>query len=239
MKPKSTPGGQKDNSENEHKEPILPDAAVIKQCIYGHDTDRLRRCLQEVADPQKEEIHELLNLRDSTGKSSLDLIASLGRTDLASLVIQSGADVNSCTSKGYSCLHHAAAWGHLPILKILLDNGVNLHQLNIHGETARDVALRYLQQECADFLEIAEVKEKFQLEITHALKSVQEMDKALIGRITRDEKNRVINTCKGKQEWLNSTLDASAQDIQMQYSELTEIVQPILAALQEPLPEKT
>ncbi|CAG5117324.1 unnamed protein product, partial [Candidula unifasciata] len=220
MKPKTAPAGHKDNSEHELKEVILLDTTVINRCIYGNDTDRLRRCFQDIADPQKEEIHELLNQRDSTGKSPLDLIASLGRTELASLIIQNGADVNSCTSKGYSCLHHAAAWGHLPVLKILVDNGINLH--------------RYLHQECADFLEISEEKENLQLEITHALKSIQEMDKALIGRITRDEKNRVINTCKGKQEWLNSTPDASAQEIGAQHSELTEIVQPILANLHEP-----
>lgn len=56
---------------------------------------------------------------------------------------------------GYCPLHHAAAWGHLDVLKILVEFNANLQQRNRHGERARETALRYNQTECVNFLDWA------------------------------------------------------------------------------------
>ena len=56
---------------------------------------------------------------------------------------------------GYAALHHAAAWGKVDCLKMLVDNGADLQLKTKHGERAREIALRYNQTECVDYLDWA------------------------------------------------------------------------------------
>lgn len=60
---------------------------------------------------------------------------------------------------GYRALHHAAAWGRVECLKVLVEGGANLHHKTTYDETARDIALRYKQTECVDFLDWAGMAE--------------------------------------------------------------------------------
>ena len=52
-------------------------------------------------------------------------------------------------------MHHAAAWGKLGVLKALVEAQSDLQQKNVHGERARETALRYNKTECVDFLDWA------------------------------------------------------------------------------------
>lgn len=56
---------------------------------------------------------------------------------------------------GYTLLHCAAAWGRLQILKTLVELDVDIEALNFREERARDVAARYFQSECVEFLDWA------------------------------------------------------------------------------------
>ena len=56
---------------------------------------------------------------------------------------------------GYTALHYAAAWGKVQCLKILVELGSNLQVKTSHGERAREIALRYNQSECVDYLDWA------------------------------------------------------------------------------------
>ena len=56
---------------------------------------------------------------------------------------------------GYCAMHHAAAWGKLGVLKALVEAQSDLQQKNVHGERARETALRYNKTECVDFLDWA------------------------------------------------------------------------------------
>ena len=56
---------------------------------------------------------------------------------------------------GYTALHHAAAWGKVSLLKVLVDALSDLQLKTAHGEKARETALRYNQTECVDFLDWA------------------------------------------------------------------------------------
>lgn len=54
-------------------------------------------------DPQSEmplDLKSLLNRRDESGKSALDLAAMLGRADVIRVLIEYGADPNSATKTG-------------------------------------------------------------------------------------------------------------------------------------------
>lgn len=56
---------------------------------------------------------------------------------------------------GFGALHHAAAWGRLEVLKILAEFQSDLQQKNVHGERARETAVRYNHTECVDYLDWA------------------------------------------------------------------------------------
>ena len=60
-----------------------------------------------------------------------------------------------CNVSGYSSLHHAAAWGKIDCLKILVDGGADLQLKTKDNERARETALRYGQTECVDYLDWA------------------------------------------------------------------------------------
>ena len=57
--------------------------------------------------------------------------------------------------KGFCALHHAAAWGRLPVMKILVEFNCDLQQRNVNGERARETAVRYNHTECVDYLDWA------------------------------------------------------------------------------------
>lgn len=56
---------------------------------------------------------------------------------------------------GYTLLHCAAAWGRLETLKALVELDADIEARNYLEESARDVAARYSQTECVEFLEWA------------------------------------------------------------------------------------
>lgn len=56
---------------------------------------------------------------------------------------------------GFCALHHAAAWGKVAVLKVLVEFNCNLQQRNVHGERARETASRYNHTECVDYLDWA------------------------------------------------------------------------------------
>ena len=58
---------------------------------------------------------------------------------------------------GYTPLHHAACWGKMSCLRVLVENGADIHGKTVHGEIPRDIALRYNQAECVDYLDWAGV----------------------------------------------------------------------------------
>lgn len=56
---------------------------------------------------------------------------------------------------GYTLLHCAAAWGQLNTLKSLVELEADIYAITFRGENAREIANRYKQTECAEFLDWA------------------------------------------------------------------------------------
>lgn len=53
-------------------------------------------------------------------------------------------------------MHYAAAWGKINAVKALVESGANVHTKTSNtNERAKDVASRYVQLECVDFLDWA------------------------------------------------------------------------------------
>lgn len=232
------PGSRNEGEEEEETEQLLPDTTIVTHCIYKNDPQRLVKCFEDDTDPYKEEIAELLNERDDDGKSPLDVAACLGRIELTRELLHRGADINEFTQKGYSCLHFAAAWGRLPVLKLHIEHGGNLQQRNTHGERPRETAMRYTQMECVDYLDWAEAKAMLQECIRTTQESITDADKAVAGRITKEERNIALNTCKEKQEWLDNSPEPTTQDFLSHRVALLEICTPVVQKLSEPPPER-
>lgn len=230
-----TPEGEQ---EEKVVEILLPNTTIVTHCILKNDTQRLVKCFEDDEDEYKDTVADLINQRGEDGKSPLDVAATLGRVDISRELIQRGADVMSVNCQGYSAMHHAAAWGKLGVLKALVEAQSDLQQKNVHGERARETALRYNKTECVDFLDWAEAK----VDLLNFIKTTQETladpDKVQ-GRLSKDDKNIITNTCKEKAEWVERTSDATTKDFITQKMALEEVINPILQKLNEPPPERS
>lgn len=216
---------------------LLPDTTIITHCIFKNELERLLKSFDDDTDPYKETIMELINERDQEGKTPLDLAACYGRVDICRELLKRGADLTAVTEKGYCPLHHAAVWGRIGILKVLVEHHANLQQRNAHGERARETAARYNQTECVDFLDWAEAKVNLMDTIKMCIESVTDPEKAP-GKVAKDEKNLVMSSCKGKNDWLETNQDPTTQDLILQRISLEELIAPILRRVSENPPDK-
>ncbi|VDI77963.1 Hypothetical predicted protein [Mytilus galloprovincialis] len=228
---KMTPDGEQEEKEVEI---LLPNTTIVTHCILKNDSQRFVRCFEDDEDAFKDTVAELINQRGEDGKSPLDLAATLGRGDISKELIQRGADVLAVNCQGYCAMHHAAAWGKLGVLKVLVEALSDLQQKNIHGERPRETALRYNKTECVDFLDWAEAK----VDLQNFIKTTQETladGEKVQGRLTKDDKNIITNTCKEKAEWVERTTDATTKDFITQKMALEEVINPIMQKLNEPV----
>ncbi|XP_060597770.1 ankyrin repeat domain-containing protein 45-like [Ruditapes philippinarum] len=229
--------GENQEESQDEIEILLPNTTIVTHCILKDDIPRLTKSFEDDSDPFKETIAELINQRDNDGKSPLDIASTLGRADMARELLQRGADVNSLTPKGFCALHHAAAWGKLDVIKILVEFQCNLQQRNVHNERARETAVRYGHTECVDFLDWAEAKVALLDLVKQTQETVQDPEKVQ-GRLTKEDKTISLNSCKEKAEWVESNPGATTHDFIEQKELLEEILGPILLKLTEPPPEK-
>ena len=54
---------------------------------------------------------------------------------------------------GMTPLHNAAAWGYLPIVKVLIEHGANVQARDADGKTPLDLARTYKRKAVVSFLE--------------------------------------------------------------------------------------
>lgn len=78
-----------------------------------------------------------INLKDPMGGSSPLITAALfGRTEIAKLLIEAGANINQINNDGSTALHTSALFCHTDIVKMLLQKGANKTIKNKYGSTA-------------------------------------------------------------------------------------------------------
>lgn len=83
-----------------------------------------------------------LNEKDPYGGSSpLISAAVFGKTEIAQILIEAGADINIQNNEGSTALHSAAFFCRPEIVKMLLDKGVDKTIKNKYGSTAYESVL--------------------------------------------------------------------------------------------------
>lgn len=220
--------------------PVEPTTVNIAlKYAYKGDANRIIKAFEDAEDPYNEVIQDQIHVRSEKddGRTPLDVAAMLGRTDYVKQLVERGVDVNAVSSKGYTALHRAAAWGKIEALKPLVEADANLQLKTDSGERAREVALRYNQTECVDYLDWAEAKVALLDAIKNLRETVADPEKVQ-GRLTKDDKNISLTACNEKQDWVDTTQDATTQDFILQKQELDDVLAPVWIKLTEPPPEK-
>ena len=75
------------------------------------------------------------------------------RAAIAQALLETGAEAKARQQGGYTALHAAAQLGYLPLARLLIQHGADVHQPTDEGKTALDFAREKNQQELAHWLE--------------------------------------------------------------------------------------
>ncbi len=92
---------------------------------------------------------------DEYGATALFNAILKSRTHMVESLFKHGVDVNVQNSDGMSPLMAAASTGNVEIVRMLVANGADLQAVNVLGETAKDIAVRFCRAEAASFLQAA------------------------------------------------------------------------------------
>ncbi|PAA81394.1 hypothetical protein BOX15_Mlig000887g6, partial [Macrostomum lignano] len=186
-----------------------------------------------------EVIAQLMSGRSELGKSPLDTAVFMCRQEIVKdLVLNRGADVNATNAEGYTAMHLAAAWRNAEALKIIYAQGGDIQRCSRFGERPIEVAQRYGNSECVDFLQWAEARDAFAAAIRQMRETLADTEK-LQGRLNKDERKQADLACTEREQWLQGAQDATTQNFIAMRLELEDQFAPIYIKLSEPLPEKT
>lgn len=103
------------------------------------------------------------NKEDQNRKGNTALIYAAGfgsNVSVLKLLLKQGANVNAQEDDGYTALMYEAGMGSLEGVKLLVANGADISIKNKKGETALQIALKWGNEEVADFLLTYERKSK-------------------------------------------------------------------------------
>ncbi|KAE8610713.1 hypothetical protein XENTR_v10012216 [Xenopus tropicalis] len=205
-----------------------PTINTVLECTLKDDLQALKLLFEDPSEPEK--VTHLLLKKDFMGRNVLFPACILGRCEVVKELIKYGASVNSLTSRGYSPLHCAAAWGQLDMLKTLVEMGADIKACNFCNEKAYEIAIRYNKTECADFLAWAEAKLELKIYISFVHQSITDLEK-LQGKLNKEYKNQTMAACKSKNEWLEHTKNPTTHDFVEQKLQLEAIMQTIFSKL--------
>ncbi|XP_072276036.1 ankyrin repeat domain-containing protein 45 [Pyxicephalus adspersus] len=196
----------------------------------------LQSIFEDPSDVHHEQCSKLLLEKDLLGRNPLFIACILGRSDIVRALVRYGANINHQTTRGYLPLHCAAAWGHLEVIKTIVDLGGDILLLNFRGEKAYDIAVRYNKTDCADFLQWAEARLTLKNYISFIQQTMSDPEKVQ-GRLHKEDKHLATNSCKAKIEWLENNKNATTQDFVDQKQQLESTMQSVFTKLNTPRAE--
>jgi len=105
-----------------------PPGIDIHTASFMGDLDAIKQHVKAGSDLDAQE--------PTVGSSALITAAVFGKTEVAKVLIEAGADVNLQNNEGSTALHSAAFLCRTELVKALLDNGADKNLRNIYGNTA-------------------------------------------------------------------------------------------------------
>jgi len=134
-----------ENSETAKKEVKAPNMDIHTATLLG-DLDVIKQHIAAGTDLNDKE--------PAVGSTPLISAAVFGKTEIASALIEAGADVNLKNNEGSTALHSAAFLCRLEIVENLLEHGADKELLNNYGSTA-------LQSVLAPFADVKFIYDQF------------------------------------------------------------------------------
>uniref|UniRef100_G1PUE7 Ankyrin repeat domain 45 n=1 Tax=Myotis lucifugus TaxID=59463 RepID=G1PUE7_MYOLU len=207
----------------------------LLQPVLTGDVEGLQKIFEDPENPLYDQAIQLLLEKDIVGRNLLYAACMAGQSEVIRVLAKYGADLNDNTARGYTPLHCAAAWGRLETLKVLVvELDVDIEALNFRQELARDVAARYSQTECVEFLDWAAARLALKRYIAKVSATLTESEKGP-GRLFKEDKNIILTACRIRSEWLETQLEASSiNEIFEQKQQLEDIVTPIFTKMATP-----
>ncbi|XP_039591569.1 ankyrin repeat domain-containing protein 45 isoform X1 [Polypterus senegalus] len=202
----------------------------ILSCALSGDIEGLMNLYSDAEDPDHVHFKEMLEVKDTMGRSILSQACMLGRYEVVRELVKCGANVNEKTERGYSPLHYAAIWGQMETLKTLLDLGANILAISFNNEKARDAALRYSKMECANYLELEEARQALASYIANVRSIIADPEKVQ-GKLNKDDKNTTLNLCLSKSDWMQNAKNPTVQDFLEQKKQLEDALIPVFTKL--------
>ncbi|XP_043347015.1 ankyrin repeat domain-containing protein 45 isoform X1 [Dermochelys coriacea] len=184
-------------------------------------------------DPDGEKAMQLLMEKDIIGRDLLYATSMAGQSAVIRALAKYGVVMKDKTARGYTLLHCAAAWGQLETLKTLVELDADILAMTFRGEKARDIADRYAQRDCVEFLDWAEAKQALRTFIAHIQATIADPEKVQ-GRLNKEDKNMSLSACRVKSDWLENTKEPTRQDFLDQKKQLEDIMLPIFTKLAMP-----
>uniref|UniRef100_A0A8D0HQG3 Ankyrin repeat domain 45 n=1 Tax=Sphenodon punctatus TaxID=8508 RepID=A0A8D0HQG3_SPHPU len=213
-----------ESKEPEYSNPLL------RPALSG-DVEGVQKIFEDPEDPDHRKAMQLLMERDIVGRDLLYAACVAGQSDVIRALTKYGVDVKAQTVRGYTPLHCAAAWGQLETLKTLVELEADILAMTFRGEKARDIASRYSQTDCVEFLDWAGPI------LFRALKkssAILNSNGRSIGSQCRENRNVSLNACRVKSDWLENTKDPTIQDFLEQRQQLEDIMLPVFTKLASP-----
>ncbi|XP_060535500.1 acyl-CoA-binding domain-containing protein 6 [Cylas formicarius] len=106
---------------------------VVSDYIRDGDVNKIKDILQSASKPTLDNL-------DEKGMGLIHYAADIGNSDILSLLLTKGANINQQDSEGQTALHYAVCCGHLDCVKLLLAKGARRDIFDNDGYSAEDVA---------------------------------------------------------------------------------------------------
>lgn len=94
-----------------------------------------------------------INTKSLFGDYPINIAATRGEIEEISLLLNSGADIDSRGEHGYTPLHNAVEQGHLGAVIFLVERGANFARVNDDGDSPLDLAKLLVEAEIQCYLE--------------------------------------------------------------------------------------
>jgi len=209
---------------------------LLRAVLYEKEDNFIALC-----NPEKQEDEETepekpdFTFRDEFGQTVLEKASVLGKIELIPALLAQEVegvkiDVNEADPQDYTALHKAAAWGKVGSLKCLIANGADDSLETCHGETARDLALRYNHNAAVLLLDITAALHSYNEKITDIHRQVTDPER-IMGKLNKEEKGTSHRLCEEALEWVKSSEVENVEQVIEQQEAFLETMQQYLVKI--------